>query len=280
MTEREVVEYRFYYPPGVQRILACGTSAFIGEVDDSTVLKYPVEAGGDRTRLELEHKILTEVGRHPRIVGHKGFTEAGLYLERVANGTVLDFLSASDRPRPSLRLRLAWCRELAEAVGHIHSRRVLHCDIQPTNVLVDRELHLKLADFQGRHLSEDGDVILDGWSGEPCRYFCPRDDEFSADFKTDIFALGSTMYFIMAGEEVFPDIISGEDGWDDEVKSRFARGVFPQDSSICTGITQKCWRQQYDSARDVLEDIKAVEDGLMRESSGILEGASRYDTKT
>lgn len=274
MAECEVVEYHFYCPPGVQKVIACGTSAFIGEVDDSTILKYPLEPGGDRTRLEIEHQILSVVGRHPRIVTHKGYTEAGLYLEHVANGTISDFLSGSDHPRPSLQQRLAWCRELSEAVDHIHSRRVLHCDIQPTNVLVDCDLHLKLADFQGQHLSEDGDVILDGWSGEPSRYSCPRDDEFAADFKTDIFALGSTMYFIMTGKEVFSDVISGNPGWDDEIKSRFARDIFPQDSSVCNDILQKCWKQAYGSASEVIEDIRVVENGGPHRSGDIVVGTA------
>ncbi|CCF40449.1 hypothetical protein CH063_11014 [Colletotrichum higginsianum] len=157
---------------------------------------------------------------------------------------------------------MAWCRELSEAVEHVHSKRVIHCDIQPTNVLVDQNAHLKLADFQGRHLSEDGNILLDGWVSEPCRYFCPRYDEFAANFKTDIFALGCTIYFIMTGQEVFSDIVSGEAGWDDEVKSRFARGDFPRDSSACAAITHKCWMQLYNSAGEVLNDIKAVEQGL------------------
>ncbi|EFQ32482.1 hypothetical protein CGRA01v4_05914 [Colletotrichum graminicola] len=262
MEQREIVEYHFYCPPGVQCILACGSSAFIGEVDDSTILKYPLEPGGDLTRLELEHKILTVVGRHPRIIGHKGFTETGLYLERAVNGTIFKDLTASDVPAPSLQQRLAWCRELSEAVEHVHSKRVILCDIQPANVLVDRCAHLKLAGFQGRYLSEDGNIILDGWSGEPCRYFCPRDDEFAANFKTDFFALGSTIYFIMTGQGVFPDIASGEAGWDDEVKSRFARGAFPHDSTACAIITQKCWMQQCNPAGEVLEDIRRAEQGL------------------
>jgi serine/threonine protein kinase len=83
----------------------------------------------------------------------------------------------------------------------------MHCDIQPTNILVDRNVHLKLADFQGNLVAEDGKLILAGWSGEPPRYFCARDDDFDADFKTDLFALGSMIYFIMTGNEVFPAII-------------------------------------------------------------------------
>ncbi|WAO94552.1 Hypothetical protein NCS54_01214100 [Fusarium falciforme] len=261
--DHEVVEYHHYCPPGVQQVLASGTSAFIGEVNNSTVLKYPMEPGGDMTRLELEHKILMIVGQHPGIITDKGFTEAGLYLERATNGTILKYLADPNHPSPSLQQRIVWCRQITEAVHHIHAKRVIHCDIQPTNILVDEELHLKLADFQGRYLSEDGEVIFDGWSSEPCRYFCPRDDECEASFSTDLFALGSTIYFIMTGHEVFPDIAYGEAGWDEKVRSRFSAGIFPEDSHACVNITQKCWRQQYSSADEVLKDMRTIEQELI-----------------
>ncbi|KAM0440034.1 hypothetical protein ACHAPT_001136 [Fusarium lateritium] len=259
----EVVKYHHYCPPGVQRVLASGTSAFIGEVNNSTILKYPMEPGGDMTRLVLEHEILMIVGQHPGIIADKGFTEAGLYLERATNGTILEYLTDPDHASPSLQQRIVWCRQITEAVRHIHAKRVIHCDIQPTNILVDEELHLKLADFQGRHLSEDGEVVFDGWSSEPCRYFCPRDDECEASFSTDLFALGSTIYFIMMGHEVFPDIAYGEAGWDEKVRSRFSAGIFPEDSHACVHITQRCWRQQYSSADEVLKDMRIIEQELV-----------------
>jgi len=267
MSDYEVIEYHQYCPPGVRRVLASGTSAFIGEIDDTTVLKYPLAPGGDTSRLEHEYKILDIVGRHPRIIAHKGFTKTGLYLERALNGTIYHYLAESDHPAPSLQQRLTWCREVAEAVEYVHSRNVIHCDIQPTNILVGKDLHLKLADFQGDYLSEDGDVVLAGSSGEPCRYFCPRDDEFKSDVKTDLFALGSTIYFIMTGHEVFPDIINGEDGWTEKVKSRFAKGIFPQDAHWCNAITRKCWKQRYDSASEVLQDIRILEKVLLGSQS-------------
>lgn len=239
MPDYEVIEYHHYCPPGVRRVLASGSSAFIGEVDDSTILKYPLEPGGDMSRLKHEYTILKIVGPHPRIIAQKGLTDVGLYLERAANETIYKYLTASDRPAPSLQQRVAWCREVTEAVEHIHSKSVIHCDIQPTNVLVDQNLHLKLADFQGNYLSEAGEFVA-GWCGEPCRYFCPREDEFEADSKTDLFALGSTIYFIMTGREVFLDIVGGEDGWVEKVTSRFAAGIFPEDSHVCHAITRKC----------------------------------------
>ncbi|QPH09509.1 hypothetical protein C2857_000315 [Epichloe festucae Fl1] len=245
MADPEVVEVHHYCPPDVRRVLASGTSAFIGEVDDSTVLKYPLEPGGDMTRLEVEHKILDIVGHHPRIIAHKGLTDAGLYLERAANGTIFNFLAETRHCDISLQQRVAWCREVVEAVAHVHSKGVIHCDIQPTNILLDEHLHIKLADFQSRYVAEDGEIILAGWSGEPCRYFCPREDDFEADWRTDLFALGSTIYFIITGHEVFPDIVAGEAGWDEK--------------HVCSTITRKCWTRQYGSAGEVLKDISAVE---------------------
>ncbi|KAH8726046.1 kinase-like domain-containing protein [Phaeosphaeriaceae sp. PMI808] len=230
MSEIEVVEYHHYCPEGVQRVLASGTSAFIGEVNDSTILKYPLEPG---------------VGQHLRIIAQKGFTDAGLYLERAANETVYKYLIESDHETPTLQQRVAWCRGVTEAVDYIHSKGVIYCDIQPANILVDKNLHAKLADFQGNYVTETGELVA-GWSSEPCRYFCPRENEFEANAKTDLFALGSTTYFIMTNHEVFPDIVGGE--WH-----------FPTDSRACDIITRKCWSLQYISASEVLGDIRAVE---------------------
>lgn len=258
----EIVEYHYYCPAGVQQVLATGTSAFIGVVDDLTVLKYPLELGGDMSRLDIEHQILLIVGQHPRIIAHKGFTDAGLYLERAANGTIFWYLAES-KQTATLAQRIAWCRELTEAVEHVHSRHVIHCDIQPTNILLDKDLDIKLADFQGNYLSSEGIVLLTGGSGEPCRYFCPRDDEFEADVQTDLFALGSTIYFIMTGHEVFPDIIGGNEGWDEEVRSRFKNNIFPVDSHACEAITRKCWERQYSSASEILVEIRRIEQNLV-----------------
>lgn len=252
------VVYQHYCPPGVKRVLASGSSAFVGEVDDSIVFKYPLSPGGDMTRLRVEGKLLEIIGPHERIIRLESFSDTGLYLEGAPNGNLASYMLESGQPAPSVEQRLAWCREAAEAVAQTHSRRVLHCDIQPTNLLLDGDLHVKLSDFQGRHLSEDGEVLLDGWSSEPCRFSCPRDDPFDADVKTDLFALGCTIYFIMMGHAVFPDIVDGEDGWSERVADRFASRRFPRDQHACDAVTLKCWQREYESAGEVVSDIKSL----------------------
>jgi hypothetical protein len=45
----------------VKRVIAAGSNAFVGEVDDSTVLKYPLASNGDMSRLEIERRFLETI---------------------------------------------------------------------------------------------------------------------------------------------------------------------------------------------------------------------------
>jgi hypothetical protein len=115
-----VTIYQQYCPRGVKRVLASGSSAFIGEIDDSTVFKYPLAPGGETDRLEVEGKLLEIIGQHERIIGLKGVSKTGLYLERALNGTVADYILTSDRI-PSLKQRMTWCREVSQCQGYVCS---------------------------------------------------------------------------------------------------------------------------------------------------------------
>ncbi|KAI0096095.1 kinase-like domain-containing protein [Nemania sp. FL0031] len=251
-----------YYPDGVKSVIGSGTSAWVGEVDEFTVMKYTHTKEGDEEelmRLDAEKQLYEIVGPHERIIKFKGSAPNGFYLERAANGPLAEYLLNSDNPPPSTQQRLAWCREATEGIAHVHSRGVLHCDIQPYNLLLDDKLHIKISDFQGRHIAEDGQKLVDGWVGEPTRFFCPREDICDANIKTDLFALGCTIYFIMRGHAVYPDIIDGSENWRERVEERFEKKQFPQEPHACDWITLKCWQLEYDSAEELLRDIKSVE---------------------
>jgi serine/threonine protein kinase len=147
-------------------------------------------------------------------------------------------------------------------VAYIHSKRVLHCDIRHDNLLLDANLDLKLADFQGQHFSVDGEILLDALSLESTRAYLPRQPADHASVRTDLFALGCVIYFIMMGQEVFPDLEKSTD--EDEIERRFREGDFPPDLHVCTAITAKCWKQLYSSARQVVTDLEAVREAITR----------------
>ena len=74
----------------------------------------------------------------------------------------------------------------------IHSKDVIHCDIQVSKLLLDIEVNIKLCDFQARRLGSNGQLKSDGGSSENPKFFMPRDDPTCADIirtfsKTSIF---------------------------------------------------------------------------------------------
>ncbi|KAF2844328.1 kinase-like protein, partial [Plenodomus tracheiphilus IPT5] len=239
--------------------LARGGNCWIGEVDNTTVLKYPQTQEKTKWELQIEAKMLDVLGSHPRVVRSKGLTGDGLLLEFAPHGNLHDYLTA--HPETSLEKRLAWCIQATEALGYAHSKRILHCDIRHDNFLLDVNLDLKLADFQGQHFSADGKILLDGLSLESTKAYLPRTPADHARVTTDLFALGSAIYFIMMGHEVFPDLDNTDE---DEIERRFCADEFPTDQHLCCRITENCWKQFYSSAEQVLVDLKGISDAIAR----------------
>ena len=247
------VYFYFYKPEGVIEFLEVRSSSWIGIVDETTILKYPKTPGDETalTALDLEAQILTKIGPHQHIIGYKGQREDGLLLERAVRGSIAQFLKDNT---PTWQQRLALARQATEAVAVTHRAGVIHCDISVNNLLLDDNLTVKLCDFQGLLLRADGSVDKDGLARENTKSFMPRADPNCSDRKTDIFALGSTFYYIMQGHEPFPDL----DPFDDEeqITERFASRQFPEmDSLLMNGVTHKCWAGEYDSAEAVLQDL-------------------------
>lgn len=243
-----------YYPPGVSEIIGCGGECFIGAIDDLSVLKYP-SVPGDRESIHIEAQLLQILGHHPRIISFKGLTEHGLILQRASNGSLSDYMASQSFI--SLDQRLLWCKQAAESVSYIHSKHVIHCDINLRNFLLDENLDLLLADFQGMLKSAGGETLLDGLSRECSKSYMPRSHGDYASVDTDLFALGSAIYFIMTGHEVFPALDSL--GNDEEILLRFQNGAFPVDNYVCNHVTEKCWKQQYRSADEVAHDISLIQ---------------------
>jgi serine/threonine protein kinase len=86
----------------------------------------------------------------------------------------------------------------------------------------------------------------------------PRGDKEFADVKTDIFALGSTIYHIMTGHRPFPQY----DTIDDEAKFEelYLKGHFPPlDVGVGEEVVQNCWGGKYESTGEVVNDLQVLE---------------------
>jgi serine/threonine protein kinase len=267
MVADSIIEFAAHRPPGVADILATSFDYCIGRIDHETVLKYlhkkqspDIEA---QENLAIEAQIYTILGRHDRIIKFKGGNALqGLRLEYATNGSVAQYLKLHD---PSIVQKLRWSQQAAEGTAYIHALNVLHCDLNVNNLLLDNDLDIKLADFQGRYLALDGSVLLDGRSSENVKSSMPRSDPNYADKKTDIFALGSAIYYIMEGHEPFPELNSLNDNDELEIVRRYTSGSLPTLSSRWgSNVVHGCWSGSYESAMNVVEDLKKTIEMIQR----------------
>jgi serine/threonine protein kinase len=252
--DTDIIHIEAYFPKGVQHIITTGGSHYIGFVNGTTVLKYP-HIKGDSHGIEVESAIYQRLGKHPRVIGFKEKHEDGLLLEYASNGTLKSHLESA---KIMERERIRFARETAEGVAYAHTKSVIICDINVRNILLDDDFHVKLCDFQGRLLELDGDVLCNGGASENAESFMPRHDKDSASVKTDIFALGSTIYHIMKGHRPFSELSTIDD--EDEIWRHYHEGEFPPLEAVLAGeIIKTCWRGEYISASNVAEDLSLIE---------------------
>ena len=95
--------------------------------------------------------------------------------------------------------------EVAEALAHAHGRGVLHRDVKPSNLLLDARGTAWITDFglakfeDGEDLTETGDVV------GTLRYMAPERFDGRSDARCDIYALGATLYEMLALRPAFAE---------------------------------------------------------------------------
>ncbi len=111
----------------------------------------------------------------------------------------LDFDQAAD-----------YVRQTAEGLAHAHARNLVHCDIKPSNLLVNSQGVIKILDLGLARLKQS-DGPRGTAAGEPAfgtvDYMAPEQGLETANFdhRADIYSLGCTLYFLLTGHPPFPD---------------------------------------------------------------------------
>jgi hypothetical protein len=144
---------------------------------------------------------------HPNVVPvHDAGEEDGrLYLAmRYVDGVDLAALLRADgflEPRRAVAI----CAQIAAALDAAHARGLVHRDVKPSNVLLDADEHVYLADFGlTRRLADDGSPQLDGRSLGTPAYVAPEQLEGEpVDGRADIYSLGCLLHECLTGKRPF-----------------------------------------------------------------------------
>ena len=146
---------------------------------------------------EREFHSLAELA-HPRVVEVHAFGrdgETAFYTMELLDGGDLHSLA----PLP-WRQACAVARDLCSALSFVHSRRLVHRDVSPRNVRCTASGVAKLIDF-GAISPLGPNKLLVGTP--PC--CAPESVNLqSLDARTDLYALGASLYYALTGQHAYP----------------------------------------------------------------------------
>ena len=140
---------------------------------------------------------------HPGIVQVYGFGRTpggGLFIVReFVDGNTLESQSTVDA-----KTAARWISEAARAIAHAHRNHVIHCDLKPANLLLDRNGTIRVCDFGLAVLQQSS--ASKGSTGGTLGYMAPEqlDPAFGPVGPwTDVFALGLVLLRLLSGVTVF-----------------------------------------------------------------------------
>ena len=196
-----------HIPSGQQVVIKENMPAGFSHRSESTMHIIPTAAGEvedlfnwSLDRFLKEAAILTRL-HHPNIVKvGESFTALGTayYVMEYIDGAELHKAA----PPPD-KINEAWLRpilcKLLEALNHIHSCDLLHRDIKPNNILLDKRGEPTLIDFGTARslISERSATMIESPGYSPLEQLQKHSKKGPW---IDIYSLGSTMYRLLTGQ--------------------------------------------------------------------------------
>ncbi len=171
---------------------------------DPTLTQAQLQA--QQQQFQREAMMLSRL-QHPNLPRvHDYFIEANgqqyLIMEFV-EGQDLHTLVQQRGALPELQA-VTWIRQILDALEYLHSHQppIIHRDIKPQNIIITPQGRAMLVDFGIAKMFVAGQATTIGARAVSPGYSPPEQyGQGSTDPRSDIYAVGATMYFVLTGEE-------------------------------------------------------------------------------
>lgn len=156
--------------------------------------------GRDQTFADVftDHARASARLNHPNLVQLYDFGETGEMLYMVSeyvSGATLDVATNGQPVLPSQVVDLM--TDIGNGIAHAHKHDIVHGDLQPSTIMVNREIEAKISDFGlAMSLRIQGNVLtapLNPNFTAPEIYL----NETHGDRLTDVYSLGAIMYYLL-----------------------------------------------------------------------------------
>ena len=143
---------------------------------------------------------------HPNIVK---ILDAGVYdntpyivMEYIEGRDLEDLIKA--KTKLPINEALSIFTQLLSALSYVHSLGIIHRDIKPKNILIDKSGTVKLTDFGiAKSIYSHVKTSTGGYLGAPAYSSPEQMDSLAIDNRSDIYSLGITLYEMLAGVTPF-----------------------------------------------------------------------------
>ena len=206
---------------------------------------------------------------HPNIVQAYDVGKAGDYhyfvMEYVEGRTVYDDILKHKRFSEPEALEII--TQMAEALLHAHGKGLIHRDVKPKNIMINREGVAKLADMGlARAITDKEAAEAEAGKAFGTPYYISPEQirgEVHIGPPADIYSLGATLYHMVTGNVPFdgknPSAVmhkhlKADLAPPDHVNSKLSAGV----SEVIEMMMAKDPRKRYQTCKDLLVDLRAV----------------------
>jgi serine/threonine-protein kinase len=154
--------------------------------------------------------------------------------------------------------------DVAKALEHAHSRNIIHRDIKPDNILITRAGVSKLVDFGLAKRTDETSHLTDARQGFGTPFYMPYEQAMNArhaDGRSDIYALGATLYHLLTGEVPFKgenplEIVEAKDRGDFLPASKLNPAVPRVLDQILSRMLARQPRDRYQTASELIVDLE------------------------
>jgi eukaryotic-like serine/threonine-protein kinase len=195
-----------------------------------------------------------EAGEHEgRAYIAMAFIEGLSLRERIAQGPL------------ALDEALTWSRQIAEGLAEAHTKRVVHRDVKPANIMLAGGRQAKITDFGLARVEGSGEITRTGGVVGTLAYMSPEQAQgLPTDQRTDVWSAGCVIYEMLAGHAPFSPISGQADLYallhgDPRSIAAFRPDAPPRLVAIVDRCLQKDPRRRYPDAASLLDDLKSID---------------------
>ncbi len=155
--------------------------------------------------------------------------------------------------------------QVADALSYAHGQGTLHRDIKPSNLLLDTQGVVWVTDFGLAKASDSVDLTNTGDVVGTLRYMAPERFQGKADARSDVYALGLTLYELLTLRPAFDESernrLFHQVLTVDPVRPRKLNPAVPRDlETIVLKATARVPGHRYHSAAEMADDLKRFTD--------------------